>query len=92
VNAIILVKQSWLGATYGCRLISENEIKFKLPQLLQSDSDRSACTCVAEHMMMDLQTAGSIMKSNKKTKQFRITGEKYRYPSAAACGKHQITT
>jgi len=39
-------------------------------------------------MMMYLQTAGSIMTSNKKTKRFRITGEKYRYPSAAAYGKH----
>jgi len=39
-------------------------------------------------MMMDLQSAGSIMTSNKKTKGFRITGEKYRYPSTAAYGKH----
>jgi len=38
--------------------------------------------------MMDLQSAGSIITSNKKTKWFRITGEKYRYPSAAAYGKH----
>jgi len=44
--------------------------------------------CEAEHMMMALQMAGSIMKSNEKTKRFRITGEKYRYPSAAAYGKH----
>jgi hypothetical protein len=38
-------------------------------------------------MMMDLQSAGSIMTNNKKTKRFRITGEKYIYPSTAAYGK-----
>jgi hypothetical protein len=39
-------------------------------------------------MMMDLQSAGSIVTNNKKIKGFRITGEKYRYTSTAAYGKH----
>jgi len=43
-------------------------------------------------MMMDLQTVDSIMTSNKKTKWFRTTGQKYRYPSAAAYGKYYMTT
>jgi hypothetical protein len=59
-------KTIWVQATCRCRLTSENYIKFKLPQLLHSDSDRQACRCEVEHMMIDLQYAGSIMNSNKK--------------------------